>query len=83
MSKAKIPQKNPCKIDVEGGKTYYWCTCGESATQPLCDGSHRTKKPDFKSCAFTPEKSGPLFLCGCKQTRTPPYCDGAHKDISE
>jgi hypothetical protein len=21
---------------VEAGKTYYWCSCGKSATQPFC-----------------------------------------------
>ena len=26
-------------VEVEAGKTYYWCTCGKSAKQPLCDGA--------------------------------------------
>merc|ERR1711924_381257 len=34
------------------GKTYFWCTCGASAKQPFCDGSH--KGTDFK-----PTKKGP------------------------
>ncbi len=29
----------PLGIDLEAGKTYYWCTCGLSKNQPFCDGS--------------------------------------------
>ena len=31
----------PYPIDVEAGKSYYWCACGRSAKQPFCDGSHK------------------------------------------
>jgi len=27
-------------IEVEQGKSYYWCSCGKSSKQPFCDGSH-------------------------------------------
>jgi len=27
-------------VKVEQGKSYYWCSCGKSANQPLCDASH-------------------------------------------
>ena len=37
----EIAQKAPYVVDLEEGKTYYWCACGRSATQPFCDGSHR------------------------------------------
>ena len=36
-----VPQKAPIKVAVEAGKTYYWCTCGHSKSQPMCDGAHK------------------------------------------
>ena len=35
-----IAQKSPFAVEVEEGKTYYWCQCGKSNNQPFCDGSH-------------------------------------------
>ena len=40
MSDPVIPQKAPYEVELEAG-TYYWCSCGRSATQPFCDGSHK------------------------------------------
>ena len=77
MERPKLPQKNPYVVDVEAGKTYYWCACGRSASQPFCDGSHKTTS--FTSIPFTAEKSEKKFFCGCKRTKTPPFCDGSHK----
>ena len=37
----KIAQKAPYPVEVEAGKSYFWCACGESKNQPFCDGSHR------------------------------------------
>jgi len=42
-----IAQRSPIAVEVEAGKTYFWCQCGLSSKQPFCDGSH-------KSTAFTP-----------------------------
>ena len=52
MSKSKIADTRPAPVDVEAGKTYYWCTCGRSKNQPYCDGSHR--RTGFEPLAFTP-----------------------------
>jgi Iron-binding zinc finger CDGSH type len=30
----------PFAVDVEQGKDYGWCACGQSKAQPFCDGSH-------------------------------------------
>ena len=76
MSEALSPQKNPYTVDVEQGKTYYWCACGRSKNQPWCDGSH--KGTDFEPTAFTAEKTETAYLCGCKKTGTRPFCDGTH-----
>ena len=35
-----VAQKGPFALEVEKGKTYYWCQCGQSKNQPFCDGSH-------------------------------------------
>ena len=41
MSGPEIPQKVPAAVAVEEGKSYWWCSCGKSQNQPLCDGSHK------------------------------------------
>ena len=40
MKKSTIPQKDPYKVKVEKDKTYFWCVCGLTQKQPICDGSH-------------------------------------------
>ncbi len=71
-----IAKKGPFAVELEAGKNYHWCTCGRSANQPFCDGSH--KGTGMTPMAFTPEKSGTAYLCGCKHSKNPPYCDGSH-----
>ncbi len=41
MGKAKIAGKQPVAVEIEEGKTYAWCACGESSKQPFCDGAHK------------------------------------------
>ena len=40
MSKGQRAGNGPIAIEVEKGKSYYWCACGRSKKQPFCDGSH-------------------------------------------
>lgn len=72
----KVCQKGPYAVDVEEGKLYSWCTCGLSAKQPFCDGSH--KGTDYRSCKWTADQSGTVYFCGCKATKSKPFCDGSH-----
>jgi len=79
MSQAKIARKSPYLVEVEAGKTYYWCSCGQSAKQPFCDGSH--KGSEFVPLAYVAARSEKAALCGCKYTKGQPMCDGSHKAL--
>ena len=79
MSKGAVAGNSPIKIDVEAGKTYYWCSCGKSANQPFCDGSH--KGSEFSPMPWTAETDGAKFFCACKQTNNAPFCDGSHAKL--
>ena len=80
MDSPVIAQTSPIPVDVEEGKTYFWCACGRSKSQPFCDGSH-------KGTAFTPmkyqaEQDSKVFFCCCKHSQNAPMCDGTHKTLS-
>jgi CDGSH-type Zn-finger protein len=72
--------KFPVEVALEGGKDYWFCACGLSASQPFCDGAHKGSGIGPKK--FTAESSGPAWLCQCKLTANPPFCDGKHKTIA-
>lgn len=67
----------PYAIDVEEGKSYFWCACGKSSKQPFCDGSHGGS--EFTPLPYKAEKSAKVFFCGCKISKNKPLCDGSHK----
>ena len=48
----EIGGRRPITIMLEAGKSYWWCACGRSKSQPFCDGSH-------KGTAFTPVEYKP------------------------
>ena len=79
MSKPESPQNAPYPVEVEEGKSYFWCSCGKSSKQPFCDGSH--KGSEFTPVKYEAEKSGKVFFCGCKASGTSPLCDGSHKNL--
>lgn len=76
MPEPKIAQKGPFAVDVEAGQSYFWCACGRSAKQPLCDGSH--KGSEFRPVKYDATESKTVHFCGCKHTGAPPFCDGTH-----
>lgn len=79
MDGPKIAMEVPCIEKVEAGKTYWWCACGLSATQPYCDGSH--KGTEFEPVEYKATDSKNIFFCGCKQTKKGPLCDGSHNRL--
>lgn len=74
-----IAQKGPYAVELEAGKLYFWCRCGNSKNQPFCDGSH--KGGPFTPVKFTAETTGTAYLCGCKHSGHKPFCDGTHKSL--
>ena len=60
MKKGDRAGDTPIGLNVLEGKSYYWCTCGKSSKQPLCDGSH--KGTDFKPLVYKAEQSKKFFF---------------------
>lgn len=81
MTEPKIADTKPKAVNLEAGKKYFFCTCGQSKNQPFCDGSH--KGTPFKPRAFSVEESQEAYLCMCKRTANPPFCDGTHATLNQ
>lgn len=79
MTSPKIAQTAPYPVQVETGKSYFWCACGQSSKQPFCDGSH--KDTVFTPLKYTAQADKKLFFCGCKATANAPLCDGSHSKL--
>jgi CDGSH-type Zn-finger protein len=79
MNKPTIANKQPKPVELEEGKTYAWCACGQSSNQPFCDGSH--SGTDFSPKVFKAEETKTAYMCMCKHTSNPGYCDGTHKNL--
>ncbi len=79
MDRPVIARSSPYDVEVEEGKTYAWCFCGQSATQPFCDGSH--EGTGFSPRPFKAEKTETVYFCGWKRTKSQPLCDGSHSSL--
>lgn len=79
MSVPVIAAKVPMPVDVEAGKTYWWCSCGKSARQPFCDGTH--KGSEFTPVKYDATETKQVWFCACKHSAHQPLCDGAHKKL--
>lgn len=78
-STPKVAQTTPLPVEVQAGKSYWWCSCGQSKKQPFCDGAH-------KGSAFTPveykaDADKTVYFCGCKHSKKGATCDGSHKAL--
>ncbi|MGI9302133.1 MAG: CDGSH iron-sulfur domain-containing protein [Gammaproteobacteria bacterium] len=74
MGSPVSPQAGPYPVSVDAGEEYSWCSCGLSATQPWCDGSH--KDTEFEPIKFIAPISAIFYMCGCKRSDNAPYCFG-------
>lgn len=73
-----IPQKGHYILEMAPGR-YAWCTCGRSAAQPFCDGSHKDTK--FRPRMVEIKGKKRVAWCGCKHSKNKPFCDGSHKTL--
>ena len=82
-SNSKVPpvvaHRKGFYYELKAGRRYLWCSCGRSATQPFCDGSH--VGTSFQPIAFKAERDEDVIFCGCKHTGTGPFCDGSHSNL--
>ena len=76
---ALVASKTPFAVEVEEGKSYYWCSCGRSNNQPFCDGSH--SETSLTPVPYTAESNTTVYFCGCKRTGNKPTCDGSHQQL--
>ncbi|MDA1301048.1 MAG: CDGSH iron-sulfur domain-containing protein [Proteobacteria bacterium] len=79
MADPVVAQKSPFAVEVEQGKSYFWCACGQSKNQPFCDGSHKTT--EFVPKKFDASESKTVYFCGCKNSKNQPLCDGTHNSL--
>jgi CDGSH-type Zn-finger protein len=81
MSEPVIASRTPVRVDLEASKTYLYCTCGRSDSQPFCDDSHQGT--DFTPMEFSVQEDRKALLCLCKHTKDAPYCDGSHASLAD
>ena len=70
-------QTSPYLVDETPGTKHY-CTCGESANKPYCDGSHETAGTGKTPAKVEIAETKKIAICGCGKTGNSPFCDGTH-----
>ena len=74
----KIVQKSPFVMDEKAGKKAF-CSCGLSANNPYCDGSHKGTGFSAEIVKITEDRK--VAWCGCKNSKKRAFCDGSHKNL--
>ena len=77
MAEPKSSQEFPY-VKEETAGTKAWCACGQSATQPYCDGAHQRLNTGISPVVVNIEAPKKVAWCGCRRTKKPPFCDGSH-----
>ena len=75
MSKPVRAGDAPIAVEIEAGKSYWWCSCGQSKKQPFCDGSH--KGSSFEPLKYDASENKTAYFCTCTATGNKPFCDGS------
>merc|ERR1719482_878165 len=69
------PKLGPYKVKVNAGETYMWCACGQSRTQPWCEGKCHKDDP-FQPIPYEARYTGTVWLCGSKHSGSKPEFNG-------
>jgi len=80
-SKTATASKAPIPVNVEAGKKYFYCTCGDSSKQPFCDGAHKDVE-GFSPMMLEFEENKTVYFCSCKKTDNQFACDGTHNSLN-
>lgn len=66
---------HPVIVPLAAGE-HHICHCGESNTEPLCDGQQGSRCRQAQK--FVLVKGGNIPICLCGRSKTSPICDGNH-----
>ena len=77
------PTSPAIRVAVDKGKTYYWCSCGLSNSQPFCDNSHKEDEQNRKPLIYIALADKFISFCTCKNSQLPPLCDGSHRKLGD
>ena len=69
-------KNEPLRTFLKADVKHAFCTCANSESFPMCDGTHRGT--DKKPIKFFLEKDSSVLLCQCGKSEQLPYCDGSH-----
>eukprot|EP00483_Globobulimina_turgida_P000116 UN00116 len=69
------------RIKLQKGDKIWWCACGYSSDEAICDGTHERKKTGMKPVEFVATRTTQYGLCTCKLSKKGPICDGSHKEL--